>query len=132
MDAAEARDFLREHHRAVVATFRADGRPHLSPVLAGVDEKGRVIISSTEDRVKVRNLRRDPRIAVCVFAEGFFGPWLQVEGDAEVVSLPEAMEPLVDYYRRIAGEHPDWDEYRAAMKRERRVLIRFEIARAIG
>ncbi len=132
MDVAEAQDFLRTHRRAVAATFRTDGRPQLSPVIVGVDDEGRVIISSTEDRVKVRNLRRDPRIAVCAFTEGFYGPWVQVEGEAEIVSLPEAMEPLVDYYRRLAGEHPDWDEYRAAMERERRVLIRFRITRATG
>ncbi len=130
MDAAEARAFLRTHSRAVLATVRADGRPQLSPVLCAVDDAGRVVVSTRETAVKVRNSRRDPRIALCVFPDQFFGPWVQVEGQAEIVALPEALELLVDYYRRVAGEHPDWDDYRAAMQRERRVLVRFEITRA--
>ncbi|NHC45834.1 PPOX class F420-dependent oxidoreductase [Motilibacter aurantiacus] len=130
MDAERAREFVRANSRAVLTTFRADGRPQLSPVTVGVDAEGRVIVSSRETAVKVRNLRRDPRVAACVFTEGFFGDWVQVEGAAEVVPLPEAMELLVDYYRRLAGEHPDWDDYRSAMERERRVLVRFAIERA--
>ncbi|MDP9398610.1 MAG: PPOX class F420-dependent oxidoreductase [Actinomycetota bacterium] len=130
MDAAQARAFLRTHSRAVLATVRADGRPQLSPVLCAVDDAGRVVVSTRETAVKVRNSRRDPRIALCVFPDQFFGPWVQVEGQAEIVALPEALELLVDYYRRVAGEHPDWDDYRAAMQRERRVLVRFEITRA--
>ena len=130
MDAEEARAFLREHHRAVLTTFRADGMPQLSPVTAAVDESGRVVVSTRETAVKVRNLRRDPRVALCGFTDRFFGTWVQVEGEAEIVSQPEAMELLVDYYRSVAGEHPDWDDYRAAMERERRVVIRFEITRA--
>ena len=130
MDAAEAREYLRTHARAVLATVRGDGRPQLSPVLCAVDDAGRVVVSTRETAVKVRNLRRDPRIALCVFPDQFFGPWVQVEGQAEIVALPEALELLVDYYRRVAGEHPDWDDYRAAMQRERRVLVRFEITRA--
>ena len=78
----------------------------------------------------VRNLRRDPRAALCVFVEAFRGPWVQIEGTAEIVTLPEAMEPLVDYYRRLAGEHPDWDDYRRAMTADRRALIRITIERA--
>jgi PPOX class probable F420-dependent enzyme len=130
MDADEARAFLRDNHQAVLATFRSDGRPQLSPVGAVVDDEGRVVISSRETAMKTRNLRRDPRAALCVMSDGFYGDWAQVEGDAEIVSLPEAMEGLVDYYRRAAGEHPDWEDYRAAMARERRVLIRFAIDRA--
>ncbi|NHC14452.1 PPOX class F420-dependent oxidoreductase [Motilibacter deserti] len=130
MDAERAREFVRSNSRAVLTTFRADGRPQLSPVTVGVDDAGRVIVSSRETAVKVRNLRRDPRVAACVFTERFFGDWVQVEGTAEIVALPEAMELLVDYYRRIAGEHPDWDDYRAAMERDRRVLLRFAIERA--
>jgi PPOX class probable F420-dependent enzyme len=130
MDAAEAREFLREHHRAVLATFRSDGRPQLSPVLCAVDAEGRVVVSTRETAMKVRNARRDPRTALCVVTDRFFGPWVQVEGQAEIIALPEAMAGLVDYYRRVAGEHPDWAEYRAAMQRERRVLLRFAITRA--
>ena len=130
MDAERAREFVRSNSRAVLTTFRSDGRPQLSPVTVGVDDEGRVIVSSRETAVKVRNLRRDPRVAACVFTDAFFGDWVQVEGTAEVVELPAAMELLVDYYRRLSGEHPDWDDYRAAMERDRRVLVRFTIARA--
>jgi PPOX class probable F420-dependent enzyme len=130
MDVEQARTFLAAHHRAVMTTFRRDGRPQLSPVACAVDEEGRVVVSTRETAVKTRNLRRDPRVALCVFTDRFFGPWVQVEGDAEIVALPEAMDGLVDYYRRVAGEHPDWADYRAAMQRDRRVLARFAISRA--
>jgi PPOX class probable F420-dependent enzyme len=126
----EAREFLRDNHRAVLATFRADGRPQLSPVLAAVDDEARVLISTRETAMKTKNLRRDPRASLCVFTTRFFGGWAQVEGQAEIVSLPEAMDVLIDYYRRSAGEHDNWDEYRAAMERERRVVVRFAIERA--
>jgi PPOX class probable F420-dependent enzyme len=126
----EARDFLRANHRAVLATTRADGRPQLSPVTCGVDQAGRVIISTRETAVKTRNLRRNPLASLCVFTDAFFGRWVQVEGSAEIVSLPEALELLVEYYRLVSGEHPDWDDYRATMVRDRRCLIRIEITRA--
>ncbi len=125
MTAEQAREFLRAHHRGVLATTRADGRPQLSPVTAAVDGDGRVIISTRETAIKTRNIRRDPYASLCVFGE-----WVQVEGTAEVISLPDAMELLVDYYRRSAGEHPDWDDYRAAMARDRRVVVRVTITRA--
>lgn len=127
MDLAQAQQFLSEHHRAVLATRRRDGRLQLSPVTVGLDGAGRALVSSRDTAYKTRNLCRDPRASLCVFVDGFFGPWVQVDGTAEVVSLPEAMELLVDYYRRIAGEHPDWADYRRAMERERRVLIRITI-----
>ncbi|HLU76186.1 MAG TPA: PPOX class F420-dependent oxidoreductase [Nonomuraea sp.] len=130
MDLDRARDFLRENHRAVLLTWHADGRPQMSPVLVGVDAEGRLVISSRETAVKVRNARRDPRVAVCVFTDGFFGQWIQVEGTTEIVSLPEAMEPLVTYYRDISGEHPDWDDYRETMVREKRVIMRITPERA--
>jgi PPOX class probable F420-dependent enzyme len=126
----EARRLLRTNHRAVLSTFRADGRIQLSPVLAVVDEAGRVVVSTRETAMKTKNARRDPRVALLVLSDGFFGQWAQVEGTAEIVPLPEAMEALVDYYRRASGEHPDWDEYRAAMESERRVVLRFEIEHA--
>lgn len=130
MDLDRARDFLRTNHRAVLATYHRDGRPQLTPVTAGVDEAGRAVISTRETAIKVHNLARDPRAALCVLNDGFFGEWVQVEGTAEIVHLPEAMEPLVDYYRRISGEHPDWADYRAAMERDRRVLVRVTLTRA--
>jgi PPOX class probable F420-dependent enzyme len=130
MDIASAQQFLREHHNAVLLTWRRDGRPQMSPVTVGLDGAGRAIFSSQETTYKVRNLRRDPRAALCVFVKAFLGPWIQIEGTAEVVILPEAMEPLVDYYRRLAGEHPDWDDYRRAMIADRRTLVRITIERA--
>ena len=131
MDLDEARKFLGDHHRGVLATTRSDGRPQMSPVSVGVDAEGRAIVSSREAAYKVRNLRRDPKVSVCVLPDGFYGGrWIQVDGTAEIVSLPEALELLVDYYRRVAGEHPDWDEYRAAMQEQRRVLIRIQLERA--
>jgi PPOX class probable F420-dependent enzyme len=130
MDLDAAREFLRAHHRAVLATFRRDGRPQLSPVLCACDEKGRVLISTRETAVKTRNLRRDPRVSLCVMNDGFFGGWVQIDGEAEIISLPDAMDLLIDYYRRISGEHPDWDDYRSAMARERRVAVRVTLTRA--
>ena len=130
MDLDGARDFVRNNHRAVLTTRRANGGPQLSPVVCGVDAGGRVTVSTRETALKVKNLRRDPRVSLCVINDGFFGDWIQVDGTAEIVSLPEAMELLVDYYRSLAGEHPDWDEYRASMERDRRVLVRVELQRA--
>jgi PPOX class probable F420-dependent enzyme len=130
VEASKARQFITANHRAVLATQRADGRPQLSPVSCAVDADGYVIISTRETAVKTKNLRRNPRASLCVFGDGFFGQWVQVEGPAEVISLPAAMDGLVDYYRRVSGEHPDWDDYRAAMVRDRRVIVRIAIERA--
>jgi PPOX class probable F420-dependent enzyme len=130
VDLDAARAFLRVHHRAVLATMRADGRPQLSPVSATVDDEGRVLISTRETAVKTRNLRRDPRASLCVMNDGFYGEWIQVDGTVEIVPLPEAMEILVSYYRSISGEHPDWADYRAAMERDRRVIARISLTRA--
>ena len=130
MDPEQAREFLRTNHRAVLATARADGRPQLSPVACGVDDAGLVIISTRETAVKTRNLRRNPAASLCVFTDGFFGQWVQVDGTAEIISLPAAMDLLIDYYRRISGEHPNWADYRAAMISERRCIVRIAITRA--
>jgi PPOX class probable F420-dependent enzyme len=104
----------------------------MSLVTPGVDSEGRVIVSVTEDRAKTKNARRDSRVALCVFSSGFYGPWVQVEGSAEFADGPGRIDALVDYYRTVSGEHPDWDDYRAAMEREERVLLRFSVARASG
>ena len=130
MDAEIAREFIRANHHAVLATFRHDQRPQLSPIDCVVDADGLVVISSRETAMKVKNLRRDARASLCVLNDGFFGGWVQVEGTAQIVSLPEAMDGLVEYYRQASGEHPDWDDYRAAMERDQRVLIRIAIERA--
>jgi PPOX class probable F420-dependent enzyme len=130
MDLDKALDVIREQHKAVLATMRDDGTPQMSPVLVAVDDDGRVLVSTRETAFKVRNLRRDRRVWLCVLPDGFFGRWVQVEGLAEIVSLPDAMDGLVDYYRRVNGEHENWDDYRAAMERERRVLLRVTLTRA--
>jgi PPOX class probable F420-dependent enzyme len=130
MDLNEARAVIAEQHHAVLATMRRDGTPQMSPVGATVDGEGRVVVSSRQTAFKVRNLRRDPRAWLCVLSDGFYGRWIQVGGSVRIVELPEAMDALVDYYRRIAGEHPDWDDYRAAMERERRVLLQIELTSA--
>ncbi|GGO67482.1 PPOX class F420-dependent oxidoreductase [Nonomuraea cavernae] len=130
MDLDKAREFLRHNHRAVLQTRRGDGGAQLSPVTVGVDADGHVVISTRETAVKTRNVRRDPHVSICAFTDAFFGEWVQVDGQAEVISLPEAMDHLVTYYRDIAGEHPDWDDYRAAMIRERRVILRVTLTRA--
>jgi PPOX class probable F420-dependent enzyme len=130
MDIEAARDIIRTQHRAVMATLRRDGTPALTPVTVSVDDDGWVIISSRQTAYKVKNLRRDPRAWVCVMPDTFYGQWVQVEGRAQILDLPEAMEPLVEYYRGVSGEHPDWDDYRAAMVRDRRVLIRIDVTRA--
>ncbi|MFC0508290.1 PPOX class F420-dependent oxidoreductase [Micromonospora costi] len=120
-------DFLRSRHRVVLMTTRADGRPQSSPVTAGVDTAGRLVISTYPDRAKATNVRRDPRVSACVLSDDWNGPWVQIDGTAEVLDLPEALEPLVEYFRCISGEHPDWDEYRAAMVRQGKSLIRVTI-----
>jgi PPOX class probable F420-dependent enzyme len=126
----EILDFIRHNHRAVLATYRRDGRVQMSPVAAAVDTEGRVVVSTRETAIKTLNLRRDPRASLCVISDRFFGEWHAVEGAVEIVGLPEAMGPLVDYYRSVAGEHQDWDEYRRAMQRERRVLLRMTVERS--
>jgi PPOX class probable F420-dependent enzyme len=128
----QARAIVELSHRAVLATLRSDGRPQLSPVTAGIDGDGRVIVSTPGTTAKARNLRRDPRATLCAVTEAFYGAWAQIEGTVEIVEQPESVELLVDYYRRIAGEHPDWDDYRSAMVRDQRVLLRMTIERATG
>ena len=120
-------DFIRQNHHAVLVTRRADGRLQSSPVVCGVHEDGRVAISVTEDRAKTKNLQRDPRATLCVFSDAFFGEWVQVDGTAEIVPTADAVDGLVALYQQIAGEHPDWDDYRAAMVRDRRVLVLISI-----
>jgi PPOX class probable F420-dependent enzyme len=125
-----AREFIRLNHHAILHTYRHDGSPQMSPVACGVDDEGFVIVSTRETAMKAKNLKRDPRASLCVISDGFFGEWVQVDGTATVVSLPDALEGLVDYYRKVAGEHPDWDDYRNAMQREQRVLVRIALERA--
>jgi PPOX class probable F420-dependent enzyme len=130
MDTQAALDFIRTQHHAVLGTLKSDGTPQLSPVTVGVDEAGHVEISTRQTAYKVRNIHRDPRVWLCAFPDGFFGRWVQIEGTADIVELPEAMDGLVAYYRRISGEHPDWDDYRSAMESQQRVLLRITITKA--
>ena len=124
VDLAGLLDFVRPRHHMIVIPRRADGAPQSSPVTGGVDEQGRIVISTYPERAKTHNLRRDPRCAVLVLSDDFGGAWVQLEGTAEVLDLPESIEPLVDYFRAISGEHPDWDEYRQAMVDQGKSLIR--------
>jgi PPOX class probable F420-dependent enzyme len=130
MNLEEARAFVRDNSRAVLTTLRKDGTPQMSPINVAVDDEGLFVISSRETAYKTKNLRRDPRAWLLVLSDGFYGNWVQIEGTVDVLSLPDAMEPLVAYYRRLAGEHPDWAEYRAAMTQEQRCLLRISATRA--
>ena len=122
-------DFVRTRHHMVLITTRTDGTPQASPVTGGVDGTGRIVNSSYPERAKTHNLRRDPRCSVLVLSDDFGGAWVQVAGVGEVVALPEALEPLVEYFRAISGEHPNWDEYREAMTRQGKVLLRIRPTR---
>lgn len=124
VELAELLDIVRPRHHMLLVTERADGRPQISPVTAGVDESGRILTSTYPARAKTRNSEKRPQVSVCVLSDDFGGPWVQVDGDAEVLHMPEAEEGLVDYFRCIRGEHPDWDEYRAAMRTQGKSLLR--------
>jgi PPOX class probable F420-dependent enzyme len=123
-------DFVRPRHRAILLTRRSDGSPQGSPLTCGVDDSGRIVVSTYPERAKTRNAKRDEQVSVIVLSDDWDGPWVQIDGTAEVIDSPDSVEPLVEYYRNIAGEHPDWAEYRQAMIDEKRVLVRFEIERA--
>ena len=121
----ELTEFIKTRHHAIVMTTRKDGRPQASPVTCGVDEQGRIVIATYPGRAKTRNARRDPdRVSVLFLSDDFSGPWVQVDGTAEVLVVPEAVDALVDYFRSISGEHPDWPEYREAMLRQGKSLLR--------
>ena len=117
-------EFLRPRHHMILLTWRRDGGVQGSPVTAGVDEAGRIVVATYPERAKAANVARQPRASVVVLSEEFNGPWVQVDGDAELITLPDAVEPLVDYFRAISGEHPDWAEYRRAMVEQAKALIR--------
>ena len=117
-------DFLRPRHHMILLTWRRDGSAQGSPVTAGVDDEGRIVVATYPERAKAANVARRPQASVIVLSEEFNGPWVQVDGDAELIALPDAVEPLVDYFRAISGEHPDWAEYRQAMVDQGKALIR--------
>ncbi|WP_030616972.1 PPOX class F420-dependent oxidoreductase [Streptomyces sclerotialus] len=120
----ELLEFVRPRHRAILLTRRSDGTPQGSPLTCGVDDSGRIVISTYPERAKVRNARRAPSVSVIVLSDDWNGPWVQVDGEAEVIDAPDSVEPLVEYFRNISGEHPDWDEYRAAMLKQGKSIIR--------
>ena len=124
VERAELLEFLRPRHHVVLSTTRRDGSAQLSPVTAGLDDEGRIVIATYPERAKVANARLNPAVSVLVLSDEWNGAWVQVDGDAEVLDLPEAIEPLVDYFRAISGEHPDWDEYRQAMVDQGKSLLR--------
>lgn len=124
VDLAGLLDFVRPRHRALLLTTRTDGRPQASPLTCGVDGSGRLVMSTYPERAKTRNAKRDPRVSVVVLSDEWDGPWVQVDGTAEVIDAPDSVEPLVEYFRVISGEHPDWQEYREAMLRQGKSIIR--------
>jgi PPOX class probable F420-dependent enzyme len=120
----ELTEFLRPRHHVILLTPRNDGGWQGSPVTSGVDAEGRIVISTYPERAKAANVARHGKAAVVVLSDDFDGAWVQVEGDAELLTLPEALDPLVEYFRSISGEHPDWAEYREAMSTQGKALIR--------
>ncbi|MFJ3847240.1 PPOX class F420-dependent oxidoreductase [Streptomyces albidoflavus] len=124
VDRAGLLDFVRPRHRALLLTTRADGSPQASPLTCGVDGEGRIVVSTYPERAKTRNAQRNPKVSVVVLSDEWNGPWVQIDGTAEVIDAPDSVEPLVEYFRVISGEHPDWDEYRAAMLKQGKSLIR--------
>ena len=132
MDLDTASEFAKDHHRAVMTTNRLDGTPQMSPILVGIDTERRLLISTRTTAMKVTNLERDPRAYLCVMSDEFYGPWVQLSGTTEIIRLPGAMDLLISYYRDLSGEHPDWDEYRAVMVSDRRVLMAMTVDRVYG
>ena len=130
VDREELVEFLRSRHHVIFSTTRRDGTIQSSPVTAGIDDAGRLVVATYPQRAKVRNLRHNRAASACVLSDTWNGPWVQIDGTAEVLDLPEALEPLVDYFRCISGEHPNWDEYRTAMQQQGKCLIRLTIERS--
>ncbi len=129
VDRDELLEFVRSRHRGMLATTRRDGRPQLSPVTCGLDGEGRIVVSTYRDRAKANNARRDPRVSIVVQSDDWNGEYVQVDGAAEVLDMPDALDGLVEYFRGISGEHPNWDEYRAAMQLQDKSLVRITVER---
>jgi PPOX class probable F420-dependent enzyme len=129
VDRDQMLEFVRLRHKGTLVTRRRDGSPQMSPVTCGVDDEGRVVVSTYPQRAKAANARRDPQVSILIHSDEWDGPYVQLDGTAEVIDQPDAVEPLVDYFRSISGEHPDWDEYRQAMRDQGKSLIRVTIER---
>lgn len=125
----ELLDFVRPRHQWMFITLRSDGRPQTSPVTGGVNAEGQLVVATYPERDKIHNLRRDPRTSICVMSDHFGGAWVQVDGSATVTDVPEAVDGMVEYFRAVSGEHPDWDEYREAMVRQGKCLITIDVER---
>ena len=126
MEVAEVLDFLRKNHRGCIAVRQRDGRPQMTFVSPGIDPDGRVIITSRGTTYKVKHIRRDPRVSLLIFGEQYSGSkFVQLHGSAEIIEQPEAMDLLVYWYKQVRGEHKNWDEYRETMRKQQRVIIRF-------
>lgn len=125
----ELLDFVRPRHKWIMTTVRTDGRPQISPVTGGVNTAGQLVVSTYPERDKVHNLRRDGAVTLCVMSDEFGGSWVQIDGQASIIDMPEALDALVDYYQSVAGEHPNWDEYRQAMERQGKCIIAIDIER---
>ena len=123
-----AKQFLTKHHWGILATRRKNGQLQMSPVTVGLDSDGRAVISSRETAYKVNNLRRDPRAALCAITSSFHGEgWVQINGQAKIISMPDALDTLMNLHRQAYGEHKSWPEFQDRMVREKRVIIRIDI-----
>ena len=129
VDRDELLEFVRSRHRGLLATTRRDGRPQLSPMTCELDNEGRIVVSTYPDRAKANNARRDPRVSIVVQSDDWNGEYVQVDGQAEVLDMPDALDGLVEYFRCISGEHPNWDEYRDAMRLQGKSLVRISVER---
>jgi len=123
VDSEGLADHLVGNHKWVLSTTRSDGRPQMSLVTGGGLHDGRLVVATYPSRVKVKNVLRNSNVSVIVMGSKFDDAWVQVDGDAELVDMPEAGDLLVDYYRVVSGEHDDWDEYRQAMSDQGKCAI---------
>lgn len=136
MDITDALAYARQHDHGVLAALRADGRPQLSNINYAVGDDGVIRISITDGRAKTANLRRDPRASLHVTSEDFWS-YVVIEADAELSAVATepgdaAVAELIDLYRQVQGEHPDWDDYRQAMVADRRIVCRLHPTNSYG
>ena len=128
MEIADAQKFLKDNHRACIAVRQKDGWPQMTFVTPGIDEQGRVIITSRGTTYKIKHIERDPRVSMLIFGEQYSGSkFVQIHGSAEIIHQPAAMDGLIHWYKQVRGEHQNWDEYKKRMQNEKRVIIRVNI-----
>jgi len=136
MELATALDFIRDQRQGILITLKSDGRPQSSNIAYALGDDGVIRISITDSRAKTANMRRDPRVSLHVNRSDFYA-YAVLEGEAELAPVAAAVDDatvdeLVEYYRTVAGEHPDWDEYRQAMVDDGRLLLKLTPTRAYG